>query len=160
MPKQMAAREPVVPAPVAAAAGWVVRAFTYFYDKGDYESIGDLFTEDARFDTMPPTTAPGYEMPARGRQGIVDALRSRSEYFGEVRRRHVLGVPFIVEHDARSLRCVTDLIVVHLPYGGSPDVAQVGAYHDHMVLEDDGAWRIAERHFEKGRWGPAVDSRS
>jgi hypothetical protein len=147
-----------VPPEVLLAVQQVVNGYSFYYDREDFDSLAEIFTEDASLDTVPTLKVEGYPLPAYGRAAVIDALRQRGEYFDVLRRRHAAMTHFVSEYTGEWLRSHAYLIVIMTAVGASPEMVQVGEYEDEMRLGTDGRWRIASRRVHKDRRGPAIDS--
>lgn len=117
-----------------AIAG-LISQYGIVLDNREYEAVGELFTEDARFWQHVGDT------DARTRAGIVAFYRERLGHSGpSYHYHHGHTVTFHDDHHARGI------VTAHAEMGIEGRMILVGLrYHDAYVKGDDGAWRFAER---------------
>ncbi|MFC0599786.1 nuclear transport factor 2 family protein [Streptomyces palmae] len=129
-----------------AAIHDLIAAYSLAYDCGDYATLGDLFTEDARYAFTPaPDSFPPY---VAGRENIVAAMSALRGHHLETRKahqRHFTTNTFIIRlgkdtAEVRSLMCVGFALV-----DGGQEFSRSGVYADVLAKEGD-RWRIADRH--------------
>lgn len=114
----------------------LVSRYGILLDNREYEAVGELYTEDARFWQHVGTTT-----DARTRQGIVDFYRERLSHCGpSYHYHHGLVVTFESDVDARGI------VTAHAEMGIQDRMILVGLrYHDAYRKGDDGNWRFRER---------------
>jgi 3-phenylpropionate/cinnamic acid dioxygenase small subunit len=99
-------------------------------DEGRFDEWIQLFAADARFHVMDRTTT--------GREDIVAFMRVGQRE--ELRGRHALFQPVIdLDDDEQHAKVWCDFAFIDK----GRKITQVGRYHDELVREDDGRWRIA-----------------
>lgn len=130
-----------------AAVQDVIAAYSLLYDAGDFDGLGDLFTEDARYAFTP--VPEGFPPSVRGRDKIMlamAALRSHNNRTRMAHQRHFTTNTVISRLDAhtahaKSLMCVG---FAH-EQDGRQEFSRSGVYDD--VLTKQGTrWRIADRN--------------
>lgn len=77
-------------------------------------------------------------------QDRIVATREANIY-EEQRYRHIVGIPFIVEHGDRLASVETPFIVMRIMRGGETTVFATGRYLDRIVVTEDGGLQFAER---------------
>ncbi|MGC0415598.1 nuclear transport factor 2 family protein [Embleya sp. AB8] len=130
-----------------AAIGDVIAAYSLYYDSGDFDGLGELFTEDARYTFTPAPE--GFPPAVSGRDKIVLAMAALREHNIRTRvahQRHFTTNTVITRLDAataeaRSLMCVG---FAH-ELDGRQEFSRSGMYADVLTREGD-RWRIADRH--------------
>ena len=113
----------------------LVSRYGILLDNREYEAVGELFTDDARFWQHVGDT------DARTRQGIVDFYRERLGHSGPSYHYHHGHVVTFDGDDAAH-----GVVTAHAEMGIEGRMILVGLrYHDRYVRGADGAWRFAER---------------
>jgi ketosteroid isomerase-like protein len=128
-----------------------ISAYAHAVDYGDAEQVVDCFTEDGVFEVR--SRRPGY--PSRR----IEGRQSLREFFGARTLPQDVGDKHLALQHRIALRgdeatCESYLVVVR-DEDEEPVVAYAGRYHDVLVAEPDGRWRIRERigHVESMRRG-------
>lgn len=105
-------------------------------DNRDYDAVGELYTEDARF-----WQHRGHNTDARTRSGIVAFYRERLGQCGPTYHyNHGVVLEFDDDDHARGI------VSAHAEMAVEGRMILVGfRYHDRYERGDDGAWRFAER---------------
>lgn len=105
-------------------------------DNREYEAVGDLYTEDARF-----WQHAGNTTDARTRQGIIDFYRERLSHAGPTYHyHHGFVLDFDDDDHARGI------VSAHAEMGIEGRMILVGfRYHDAYVRGADARWRFSER---------------
>jgi hypothetical protein len=117
------------------AIGELVSTYGILLDNREYEAVGELYTEDARFwHHVGPTDI-------RTRRGIVDFYRERLAPVGPTYHFHH-GHVVTFEDDSHA----RGTLAAHAELGIGGRMVFVGLrYHDAYVKGDDGRWRFSER---------------
>ena len=118
----------------------LLSAYGMLLDNREYDAVGDLFTEDARFWQHRGSTT-----DARTRRGIVEFYRERLGHAGPTFHYHH---GFVL--DFTDDRHATGRVAAHAELGIEGRMILVGfRYHDAYEKGGDGRWRFAERetHF-------------
>jgi 3-phenylpropionate/cinnamic acid dioxygenase small subunit len=126
---------------VRAAIEDLIVRYAWAYDELEFESLGELFVEDATFEMSAPGVA-----PARGREAIVSflhAARAGRAARGE-QPRHLVNNLRVVEVSEGVAHVVSYMTLVVTTPDGRAVVDCAGTYHDRLV-EVDGAWMFAAR---------------
>ncbi len=119
----------------------LIASYARGVDTRDYETLGDLFTEDGRLETqVGDEPAPRYAL--EGRRRVQRAMATIEQYRATT---HLLGLPWI-ELDGDRARCETHCLAHHLYERGDEPRLYVMSirYQDRCVREGD-RWRFAER---------------
>jgi ketosteroid isomerase-like protein len=114
-------------------------AFTHCLDHGDIPALVDLFTADALYTNGP--------RESRGRAAIESLFRQRVAKGPRTSRHIYSGLRIEVESDRTATG--TSVCLSFAADGLPPLPAKpflVGDFVDRYHREDDGRWRIAERH--------------
>ncbi len=122
----------------------LIASYARGVDARDYETLGDLFTEDGRLETqVGREPAPRYAL--EGRRRVQRAMATIEQYHATT---HLLGLPWI-ELDGDRARCETHCLAHHLyEQGGEPRLYVMSIrYQDRCVREAD-RWRFAERRLQ------------
>ncbi|WP_327674471.1 nuclear transport factor 2 family protein [Kitasatospora sp. NBC_00458] len=129
-----------------AAIQDVIAAYSLFYDSGDFEALGDLFTEDATFTFTPQPE--GFPPAVTTRGHIVAAMAALYRHNVDVRgahQRHLTTNTVIVRIDGTTAEARSLLSVAFAFDDGRQEPGRSGSYVD--LLEKEGRrWRIASRH--------------
>ena len=113
----------------------LVSRYGILLDNREYDAVGELFTEDARFWQHVGDT------DARTRTGIVEFYRERLGHSGPSYHYHH-GHVVTFDDD----RHASGVVAAHAEMGIGGRMILVGLrYHDRYTRGDDGAWRFAER---------------
>jgi SnoaL-like domain len=113
----------------------LVSQYGIVLDNRDYEAVGELFTEDARFWQHVGDT------DARTRRGIIEFYRERLGHSGpSYHYPHGHVVTFDDDHRAHGI------VSAHAEMGIEGRMILVGLrYHDAYVKGPDNRWRFSER---------------
>lgn len=105
-------------------------------DNRDYDAVGELYTDNARFWQHSGSTT-----DATSRAGIVEFYRERLGHCGpSYHYHHGFVVTFDDERNAHGI------VTSHAELGIEGRMIMVGfRYHDRYEKGDDGRWRFAER---------------
>lgn len=127
------------PDPQALADLEAIRRLLALYcqlcDDGRFEEWAELFTAEATFTVMGTTHT--------GRAGLQQFMAEAQP--AEARGKHVAVNP-LIEVDGNRARAWTDYVFVgRVGEGDRLGVTSSGRYHDDLVRDDDGRWRIAAR---------------
>ncbi|MFB7470222.1 nuclear transport factor 2 family protein [Kitasatospora sp. NPDC056184] len=129
-----------------AAIQDVIAAYSLYYDSGDFDALGDLFTEDASFTFTPAPE--GFPPSVTTRERIVFAMAALYRHHTETRgahQRHLTGNTVVVRLDGTTAEARSLLSVTFALDDGTHEIGRSGSYVD--LLEKDGdRWRIASRH--------------
>jgi 3-phenylpropionate/cinnamic acid dioxygenase small subunit len=112
--------------------------YAHTYDEGRLDRLGELFTEDARFEIHGSIGA----MPAvmEGRQGIVDHMSARYHETRPAQRRHVITNVVVESEDGDTVHTAAYLLL-----GTTTDdvltVPVTGRYTNEL-RKVDGRWLI------------------
>lgn len=113
----------------------LISTYGIILDNRDYEAVGELFTEDARFWQHVGDT------DARTRTGIVDFYRERLAHSGPSYHYHH-GHTITLDDATHA----SGIVTAHAEMGIEGRMILVGLrYHDAYVKGTDGRWRFAER---------------
>lgn len=115
--------------------------YTWGYDEGDFELLGEAFTEDAVARGRVANTDIGWG-PMQGRAEIVKVLSDIRATQTDQRRHTISNLLYdeLTEHTAR-VRCMLVLIATE---HGEPRLVAGGWYRCRMVKQG-ALWRIAEQ---------------
>lgn len=117
------------------AIGELIAEYGIILDNRDYEGVGELFTEDARFWQHVGDT------DARTRSGIIDFYRERLAHSGPSYHYHH-GHTIVFDDETHAHGIVT----AHAEMGIEGRMILVGLrYHDAYVKNDNGRWQFSER---------------
>jgi len=129
-----------------AAIHDLVAGYSHCYDSGDFEALGQLFTEDASLTFTPQPE--GFPPSVTTRARIVVAMGALYRHSNEARgahQRHLTSNVVITRIDATTAEVRSLLAVTFAFDDGRFELGRTGAYTD--LLEKDGErWRIASRH--------------
>ncbi|MFE2729254.1 nuclear transport factor 2 family protein [Kitasatospora sp. NPDC059327] len=129
-----------------AAIQDVVAAYSLYYDSGDFEALGDLFTEQAVFTFTPQPE--GFPPAVTTRKHIVAAMAALYRHNTGVRgahQRHLTANTLVTRLDATTAEARSLLSVSFAFDDGRNEPGRSGSYVD--LLEKEGErWRIASRH--------------
>jgi SnoaL-like domain len=131
------------------AVNQLILEFSQAVDMRDYNRIPGLLAADAVLELV-GVTAP--DLPARGRDAVVDAIRRRHELSAATGGawRHV--ITNVVFREASEKRiCTTTIMHVIVIDGRGPGIRMVGSYEDEFARNPEG-WQFAFR-----RWTSDVD---
>lgn len=114
----------------------LVSTYGIMLDDRNYEAVGELYTEDARF-----WQHAGDTTDASTRVGIIDFYRERLGHCGpSYHYHHGNVVTFNDSHNAHGI------VTSHAELGIEGRMIMVGLrYHDRYRKGDDGKWRFSER---------------
>ena len=119
-------------------------------DRGDFDGLQALFTEDAAFHVGPN---PGIESPLIGARTIRESIERRWRlFFEEAQRRHVMAnivVEELAEAGARTRTVIMVFEVKRKP--GSPINVHGLGFFDDVLERHDGRWLFKERHLTLDR---------
>ncbi|MCC3769027.1 nuclear transport factor 2 family protein [Streptomyces sp. UNOC14_S4] len=128
-----------------AAIHDLVAAYSLFFDSGDFDGLGDLFTEDATFTFTPRPE--GFPPSVTTRERIVSAMAALYRHNTEGRgahQRHLTTNTVVIRLDATTAEARSLLSVCFAFDDGRYEQGRSGSYVD--LLEKDGErWRIAHR---------------
>lgn len=126
----------------------LVSTYGIVLDNRDYEAVGELYTEDARF-----WQHAGATTDAATREGIVAFYRERLSHCGpSYHYHHGNVVSFDDIHNAHGI------VTSHAELGIEGRMIMVGfRYHDRYRKGDDGRWRFSERETHFHYFMPAED---
>ncbi|MFE6872627.1 nuclear transport factor 2 family protein [Kitasatospora sp. NPDC057692] len=129
-----------------AAIQDLVAAYSLAYDSGDFDALGDLFTEDASFTFTPAPE--GFPPSVTTRERIVHAMAALYHHHTGTRgahQRHLTTNTVVVRLDGTTAEARSLLSVCFALDDGTHEIGRSGSYVD--LLEKDGQrWRIASRH--------------
>lgn len=112
----------------------LIALYGQLLDSKRFEEWGALFTEDARFRVWGRV----YE----GRAAIVREIGGMQP---EAPGKHLVLQPVIDLDGEGGALAWTDLSALASGSDGAIAIATIGRYHDRLVKQADGRWRIAER---------------
>ena len=125
-------------------------AYARALDNAEFEAWPEFFDDPCLYKlTTADNLAQGLEAgliyaDSRGMlQDRISALRTANIYERQ-RYRHIVGLPFVLERSAGSVRVETPFLVVRIMRDGRMEVFATGRYLD-TVAERDGTLRFAER---------------
>jgi len=134
--------------------GWLgafalVQRYAWMLDAGESASLGDLFTQDAVFDSLPSRErSEHFPFPAEGREAIVAALVARQAHWDSLFQRiHAIANFAVRDYLADTVHTSTQLLEIHTARNrpGESKIALTGQYDDTIVLGGDGFWRFSRR---------------
>ncbi|MFE5325600.1 nuclear transport factor 2 family protein [Embleya sp. NPDC056575] len=130
-----------------AAIQDLVAAYSLLYDAGDYDGLGDLFTEDATYAFTPAPE--GFPPSVSGRDKIVAAMAALREHNLRTRaahQRHFVTNTVItrLDGDTAEARSLMAVAFAH-PRDGRQEFTRSGVYAD-VLARQGSRWRIADRH--------------
>jgi SnoaL-like domain len=117
--------------------------YAQIVDGGGAVGLGECFTEDAVFDSVPHLNTPDFLFPVRGREEIVAAIHERQLHWHPLRRVHMITNLVPLDEEPGRIRTLAAMVVLHTSPGSAPEVKMMGSYENEMVRESDGIWRIA-----------------
>lgn len=122
----------------------LIASYARGVDARDYETLGDLFTEEGRLSTR-VGAEPDPRYALEGRHRVQRAMATIEQYQATT---HLLGLPWI-ELDGDRARCETHCLAHHLyEREGEPRLFVMSIrYQDRCVRETD-RWRFAERRLQ------------
>ena len=119
-------------------------------DRGDFDGLQALFTDDAEFHVGPD---PGVESPLRGSDGIRQGIERRWRTFADrEQRRHVM-LNVVVESltpDEAKVRTTIVVLVVGRSGGEQVKVHGLGVFDDILVRRGDN-WLFRDRRLALDR---------
>lgn len=124
----------------------LVAAYGIYYDSGDFETLGDLFTEEASFVLNPPPE--GFPQSITTRAHIVQALSTLYRQHTVTRgvyHRHVTTNTVIDRIDGATADTRSLLVVVLTSVDDQQELGPSGFYLDHLEKRGH-RWRIASRN--------------
>jgi hypothetical protein len=117
-----------------------IAKYGWGYDEGEFEMLGDAFTEDAVTGGVVTGTALGWG-PLTGRSQIVDAL-AKIRGGQTDQRRHTIHTCRFEDQTPTTAKLCT-YVVVLASKNGETRVATAGRYSIDAVKEADGVWRMS-----------------
>ncbi len=112
--------------------------YVWGYDEGDFELLGDAFTEDAVAAGKVANSTSGWG-PMNGRKDIVEVLSSIRAGQTDQRRHTISNILFDEMTDATAkVRCSLIIIATEK---GEPRIVSGGWYRYTLIKQDD-VWRI------------------
>lgn len=108
-------------------------------DAGDFDALGELFTEAVLLDDRGREAARG----AASATALWNALIKR--YDGSPRTRHTVSAP-VIEVDGDTAVCRSSYVVFQQTGAGRLEPICAGRYRDTFACSD-GQWRFASRQF-------------
>jgi hypothetical protein len=126
----------------------LISTYGIVLDNRDYDAVGELFTEDARF-----WQHYGDTTDANTRSGIVEFYRERLGHCGPSYHYHH-GLVITLEDD----RHATGIVTSHAELGIEGQMIIVGfRYHDRYEKGADDRWRFSERETYFHYFMPAAE---
>ncbi|MFE5587133.1 nuclear transport factor 2 family protein [Kitasatospora sp. NPDC056531] len=129
-----------------AAIQDLIAAYSLYYDSGDFDALGDLFTEDATFTFTPAPE--GFPPSVTTRERIVFAMAALYRHHTGTRgahQRHLTSNTVVTRLDGTTAEARSLLAICFALDDGTHEIGRSGSYVDR--LEKDGQrWRIASRH--------------
>ncbi|KJS52612.1 nuclear transport factor 2 family protein [Streptomyces rubellomurinus] len=129
-----------------AAIQDVVAAYSLYYDSGDFDALGELFTEDATFTFTPAPE--GFPPSVATRERIVFAMAALYRHHTETRgahQRHLTANTVVTRLDATTAEARSLLSLTFALDDGGFELGRSGSYVDRLEKDGD-RWRIASRH--------------
>lgn len=128
-----------------AAIHDVVAAFGLLIDSGEWAALGELLTEDARYELVPPPEGlpPVLETRAQVVAGMEYLWRHNREVVG-VHQRHVTTNVLVTELGTAEARAHSVLTITGSYPDGRRELRRAGNYVDRFRREG-ARWRIAHR---------------
>ncbi len=116
---------------------------SYAYDARDLDMLAACFTPDA---TLTMRIAGGDLVgPFDGRDAIMGLMGGSMAEQTDVRRHVVSNIFFDDSADGTAVKSFLTLVATE---NGETRVLSTGVYHDTVVADDAGAWRLAQRYIE------------
>lgn len=112
--------------------------YAHTYDEGRLDRLGELWTEDARFEIR--GSIGGFPSLLSGRDEIVAHMRDRHAATQPAQRRHVITNVLIEQLDLSSAR-VSAYLLLGSTAEGRLSLPVTGRYEDELARTDEG-WRI------------------
>ncbi|QEC50538.1 nuclear transport factor 2 family protein [Baekduia soli] len=121
------------------AVAELLSKYAWAMDSGNFELLGDVFTQDAGF-SIDIAGTQAIE-PITGRDAIVEFIRSTVSGQQD-QRRHVISNQRFASEGADDA-VVTSTLTLNVITDGVLEVKATGVYTSAVVLED-GTWRISD----------------
>jgi len=116
--------------------------FAWGYDTANDDLMSDVFTDDAVL-TIAITGADPFP-PFEGKEGLMGLFKGALAEQTD-QRRHVVS-NFIFESEGPSEAKVVSYLTLIATADGATSLLSAGVYHDELVKDGNGKWRITKRH--------------
>ncbi|MGA5818176.1 nuclear transport factor 2 family protein [Kitasatospora sp. NPDC094028] len=129
-----------------AAIQDLVAAYGLYYDSGDFDALGELFTEDATYAFTP--VPEGFPPAVAGRERIVHAMAGLYRHHTGTRgahQRHLTANTVVTRLDGTTAEARSLLALTFALDDGRHELGRSGSYVDRLE-KAGGRWRLANRH--------------